>query len=127
MAASIELRTPILDIEVAKVAARIPSSLKLPPGGPGKFVLRKTLAKKLNEDLSRPKLGFPVPLASWLAGPLRSRVEDELFAADSAVCDQLDRKLLRAAWEDTLANRWDGGRVIYSLWLYEVWRRTILK
>ncbi len=42
MGASIELRTPILDIEVAKVAARIPSFLKLPPRGPGKYVLRKT-------------------------------------------------------------------------------------
>ena len=127
MGASIELRTPILDLEIATIAARIPSSLKLPPGGPGKLILRKVLAKKLNEPMNRPKLGFPVPLAKWLAGPLRERVQDELFAGNSAVCDQLDRKLLRAAWDDTLTNRWDGGRVFYSLWLYEVWRRTVLK
>jgi asparagine synthase (glutamine-hydrolysing) len=127
MAASIELRTPILDLEVAKVAARIPSSLKLPPGGPGKFILRKVLARKLNEPMNRPKLGFPVPLAKWLAGPLHDRVRDEIFAANSTVCEQLDRKLLTAAWDDTIAGRWDGGRVFYSLWLYEVWRRTILR
>ena len=127
MGASIELRTPILDTEVAKVAARIPSSLKLPPGGPGKFILRKVLARKLNEPMNRPKLGFPVPLAKWFAGPLHDRVRDELFAKDSAVCEQLDRKLLTAAWEDTVAGRWDGGRTFYSLWLYEVWRRTMLK
>ena len=127
MGASIELRTPILDIEVAKVAARIPSSLKLPPGGPGKFILRKVLARKLNEPMNRPKLGFPVPLAQWFAGPLHDRVRDELFAANSAVCEYLDRGLLTAAWEDTVAGRWDGGRTFYSLWLYEVWRRTILR
>ena len=127
MAASIELRTPILDTGVAKVAARIPSSLKLPPGGPGKLILRKVLARKLNEPMNRPKLGFPVPLAQWLAGPLHDRVRDEVFAANSAVCEQLDRKLLTAAWEDTVAGRWDGGRVFYALWLYEVWRRTVLK
>ena len=125
MGASIELRTPILDTEVAKVAARIPSSLKLPPGGPGKFILRKVLARKLNEPMNRPKLGFPVPLAQWFAGPLHDRVRDEIFAANSAVCEQLDRKLLTAAWEDTVAGRWDGGRTFYSLWLYEVWRRTV--
>ena len=127
MGASIELRTPLLDTEVAKVAARIPSSLKLPPGGPGKFILRKVLARKLNEPMNRPKLGFPVPLAKWFAGPLHDRVRDDLFATNSAVCEQLDRKLLTAAWEDTVAGRWDGGRTFYSLWLYEVWRRTILK
>ena len=127
MGASIELRTPILDTEVAKIAARIPSSLKLPAGGPGKFILRKVLARKLNEPMNRPKLGFPVPLAKWFAGPLHDRVRDEIFSADSAVCEQLDRKLLTAAWEDTVAGRWDGGRTFYSLWLYEVWRRTILR
>ena len=127
MGAGIELRTPILDTEIAKVAARIPSALKLPPGGPGKLVLRKVLARKLNEPMNRPKLGFPVPLAKWFAGPLHDRVRDELFAKDSAVCEQLDRKLLTAAWEDTIAGRWDGGRTFYSLWLYEVWRRTMLK
>jgi len=127
MGASIELRTPILDTEVAKVAALIPSSLKLPPGGPGKYILRKVLARKLREPMNRPKLGFPVPLRQWFAGPLHDRVRDELFAADSAVCAQLDRTLLTAAWEDTVAGRWDGGRTFYSLWLYEVWRRTILR
>ena len=127
MGASIELRTPLLDTEVAKVAARIPSSLKLPLGGPGKLILRRVLARKLNEPMNRPKLGFPVPLSKWFAGPLHDRVRDELFAKNSAVCEQLDRKLLTAAWEDTVAGRWDGGRTFYSLWLYEVWRRTMLK
>ncbi|MEQ1851528.1 MAG: asparagine synthase (glutamine-hydrolyzing) [Chthoniobacteraceae bacterium] len=127
MGASIELRTPLLDLNVAAIAARIPSSLKLPPGGPGKFILRKTLARKLNEPMSRPKKGFPVPLTAWLTGPLRKRIQDELFSSGSIVCGLLDRKLLRSAWEDTLANRWDGARVFYSLWLYEVWRRSFLK
>ncbi len=125
MGASIELRTPILDREVAAVAARIPSALKLPPGGPGKFVLRKMLAKKLNEPLNRPKKGFPVPLNAWFSGPLREQVQAELFATDSVVCAQLDRARLRTAWDDLLAGRWDGGRTIFSLWLYETWRHNL--
>ncbi len=127
MAASIELRTPLLDIEVAKIAARIPSSLKLPQGGPGKFALRKTLAKKLNEDLTRPKKGFPVPLNSWFAGPLREQVEASLFSASSTVCSMLDHTLLRSAWNDLITGRWDGGRIIFSLWLYETWRSNLPK
>ncbi len=127
MGASIEQRTPLLDIEVARVAARIPSSLKLPLGGPGKLILRKVLARKLNEDSARPKKGFPVPLNAWFAGPLREQAEAEIFASDSAVCAQLDPKLLRAAWEDLTTGKWDGGRAFFSLWLYETWRRTLLK
>lgn len=126
MGASIELRTPLLDVEVARVAARIPSSLKLPPGGPGKLILRKVLARKLNEESARPKKGFPVPLNAWFAGPLREQVEAELFASDSAVCAQMDRKLLREAWGDLTSGKWDGGRAFFSLWLYETWRRTVL-
>ena len=127
MGASIELRTPILDLEIAKIAARIPSSLKLHHTGIGKYILRKTIGRKLNEDLTRPKKGFPVPLGKWFAGPLRERVEAELFASDSAVCEQLERPLLRAAWDDYLAGRWEGHYTFFALWLYETWRRTLPK
>ena len=125
MGASIELRTPILDVEVAKVAARIPSSLKLHQSGIGKYVLRKTLGRKLNEDMTRPKKGFPVPLDAWFTGPLREQVEGALFASDSVVCTKLERPLLRRAWDDYMAGKWDGRYAFYALWLYEVWVRGL--
>jgi asparagine synthase (glutamine-hydrolysing) len=126
MGASIELRTPFLDLEVAKVAARIPSSLKLPSGGPGKYVLRKTLAKKMGGLRDPPKMGFPVPLHSWFVGPLRMQIEDELFGVSSIVGGYLDRALLRAAWNDLLAG-WDGSRIFFSLWAYERWNRLVVR
>jgi asparagine synthase (glutamine-hydrolysing) len=124
MGASIELRTPILDIEVAKVAARIPSSLKLPPNGPGKFVLRKALERKLGIPGNNPKKGFPVPLHQWFAGPLQRQIEDELFAQNSHVTGLLDRSLLRAAWDRLLGGA-DLSRVFFSLWIYERWRMAL--
>ena len=125
MGASVELRTPLLDLRVAELAARIPSALKLPPGGPGKFVLRHCLARKLNEPLNRPKRGFPVPLREWFTGPLRGPLEDALFAPNSAALAHLDGRLLRAAWDDFLSGAWDGARTLYSLWLYEIWSQKI--
>ena len=125
MGASIELRTPILDRRIADLAARMDSRLKLPPGGPGKLVLRHCLARKLHETLDRPKRGFPVPLADWFKGPLREPLEAAIFAKDSAAMANLDADLLRAAWQDFLAGTWDGARVLYSLWLYEMWSRKI--
>jgi asparagine synthase (glutamine-hydrolysing) len=125
MAASIELRTPILDRRIADLAARLDSSLKLAPGGPGKLVLRHCLARKLHEPLDRPKRGFPVPLHDWFTGPLREPMEAALFARNSASLANLDRRLLRAAWEDFLAGEWDGARALYALWLYEIWNTKI--
>jgi asparagine synthase (glutamine-hydrolysing) len=127
MGASIELRTPILDKEVAALAARMPSSLKLPPGGPGKLILRKTLAKKLNEPLTRPKKGFPVPLTEWFLGPLKKQVKETIFHRDSQVCALLDRARLQAAWKDFERGAWDGARPLYALWLYETWHSSLRK
>lgn len=123
MGASIELRTPILDVRVAELAARMPSSLKLPPAGPGKLVLRHCLSRKLHEPLNRPKRGFPVPLREWFRGPLREPVEAAIFAKDSACLATLDRELLRTAWNDFQTGAWEGAHTLYALWLYEVWHR----
>ncbi len=121
MAAAIELRTPLLDLRVGEVAARIPSRLKLPPSGPGKLILRQCLARKLNEPLSRPKRGFPVPLAAWFRGPLRAELEETLWSGNASWRAHLDPHLVRAAWTDFQSGAWDGSRVFYALWLYEVW------
>ena len=127
MAASIELRTPILDREVAAVAGRIPSELKLPKRGPGKFALRNSLARRLREPMNRPKKGFPVPLAEWFRGPLRAQVEGETFAPSAAWRAHLDPALIEQAWKDQLAGAWDGARFFYSLWLHTVWARELPK
>jgi asparagine synthase (glutamine-hydrolysing) len=123
MGGSIELRTPLLDVKIAELAARVPRDLKLPSGGPGKLILRQCLARKLHEPLTRPKKGFPVPLRDWFAGPLREQVEGALFSVHSTCLTQLDPRLLRTAWEDFLRGEWDGARLFYALWLYEVWAR----
>jgi len=125
MGASIELRTPLLDLRVAEFAARLATPLKLPPTGPGKLVLRHCLARKIKEPIDRPKKGFPVPLREWFTGPLRPALEGALFASDAACLQHLDRGLLQSAWQDFLGGTWEGARTLYALWLYEVWAKKI--
>jgi asparagine synthase (glutamine-hydrolysing) len=124
MGAGIELRTPLLDILVADVAARISSSLKLPSGGPGKYVLRCLLERRGDASLIRPKKGFPVPIAAWMRGPLREKVQQDLFAQNSIVCSLLERRPLLEAWEDFIADK-TTGVPFFSLWLYERWRHQL--
>lgn len=126
MAASIELRTPFLDIKVAEVASRIDSDLKLCSGGPGKLVVRECLRKLLNEKSSRPKKGFPVPLDNWFRRELRDSLEQTIFNEGSICLSRLDSNLLRESWDDFQDGKANLACVFYALFLYETWYRKIL-
>ncbi len=121
MAASIELRTPFLDVRLAEFAARVPSGMKL-SDGIGKRVLRRHLARlDATESEQRPKRGFPIPLDAWFRGPLRDQVHDEVFREGAAWRGVLDDRLIRDCWRDLQSGAGSYGRVFYALWLYERW------
>lgn len=66
MAHSLELRVPYLDVEVARVSARIPDSLKYREGTT-KWLLRRAFQGRVpTATQQRDKLGFPTPLRHWL-------------------------------------------------------------
>jgi asparagine synthase (glutamine-hydrolysing) len=79
MAHSLEVREPLMDHPLVEWAATLPSSLKLRNGN-GKRVLKQAMESRLPHDvLYRPKMGFAVPLARWLRGPLRERARSALL------------------------------------------------
>ncbi len=78
MAESLEVRCPFLDTEVVEFAWSLPDELRI--GSRGLKVALQDLARRLvpPEVVDRPKMGFGVPLARWLRGPLRTWVQDLL-------------------------------------------------
>jgi asparagine synthase (glutamine-hydrolysing) len=71
MAFSLECREPLLDQELVEWCMRLPMRWKLRGLG-NKYLLRKLLYRYVPRHLvDRPKMGFGVPMADWLRGPLR--------------------------------------------------------
>ncbi len=125
MANSLEGRVPLCDHRIVELAARIPSRMKY-DGRRGKVVFRKAVAASLPKAIQeRAKVGFRVPLNEWFRGELaglahemltdRSFRESELFAPP-VVQHILD---VHAAQRDNF------GRIIWSLMIFELWRRSV--
>jgi asparagine synthase (glutamine-hydrolysing) len=78
MAASVEVRVPLLDLEVTEMAHRLPTHFKQ-RGATGKWIFKRAMEPYLPRDvIYRPKSGFGVPLRLWARGPLRPLFDDIL-------------------------------------------------
>ena len=68
MANSLEVRCPLLDHELAELAARIPHSWKFATAEASDIFISAMGDRLPPELLPRPKRGFGVPLAHWFRG-----------------------------------------------------------
>ena len=79
MACGLEIRSPFLDHQVIEYSLKNLTNKEKIQKGKGKFILRKILSKYLPDRLiNRPKMGFGVPLASWLRNDLKEWMLDTL-------------------------------------------------
>ncbi len=83
MHCGLEARSPFLDHELIELCARLPVKQKV-RGGVGKFLIKKLAERHFPpEFVHRRKMGFGIPLKSWLHGPLHSLVKDVLLDPSS--------------------------------------------
>jgi asparagine synthase (glutamine-hydrolysing) len=123
MAASIESRVPFLDDQLVASVAAMPSSLKL-RGWQTKALLRHAVRDLVPQSiLTRPKMGFPVPIGRWLAGPFRPLVDEFVLSGRAQ-----ERGLFNPAALTEMAAEHFGGTARHGdrLWLLinlEIWQR----
>ncbi len=121
MAASLETRVPLLDHRIYEMAWRLPDDLRNRPGQ-GKYLLRKVLDRYVPRPMfERPKMGFGVPVGSWLRGPLREWGEDLLSTSMLRSQGLLDAQVVRSAWVDHLSGRSDRTYELWSVLMLQAW------
>lgn len=121
MAASLELRSPLLDHRIVEWAWRLPFAMKA-RGRASKWILRQVLHRYVPPRLvDRPKAGFAVPLDRWLRGPLRDWAED-LLRADRIEAAGLRPAPIRDAWRRHLAGMAEQHR-LWAVLMLVAWRK----
>jgi asparagine synthase (glutamine-hydrolysing) len=122
MAVGLEARPPFLDHRVVEFSWRLPRRFRI-RGGETKWLLRRVLDRHVPRALvDRPKMGFGVPLATWLRGPLRDWAED-LLEPSRLGGGYLDVEAVRRLWSEHLDQRRNWSYAIWTLLMFEAWRR----
>jgi asparagine synthase (glutamine-hydrolysing) len=123
MSVSLESRVPLLDHRIAELVMRMPPAMRF-RGGDSKRILREAMGGILPDPVRQrtDKMGFPVPLAEWLQGPLRDFVHDVLLS---------DRARQRGLYrhrrvEQLLAAEAPFDRELWGVLCLELWHRAFL-
>ena len=121
MAVSLESRVPLLDHRVVEFAWQIPLSMKI-KNGQSKWLLRQVLYKHVPRKLiERPKMGFGVPIDSWLRGPLRDwaealldikRLREEGFFAPAPI---------QQKWDEHLSGERHSQHYLWDVLMFQAW------
>lgn len=126
MANSLECRGPFLDQEVVALAGRMPRSLKL-RGRQTKRILKKAFADLLPPSIRRRgKMGFGVPIDSWLRGELAPMLQDLLRGQRFRERGWFDQAVVERLIEEHLDRHWDHSIRLWALIMLEWWARQHL-
>jgi asparagine synthase (glutamine-hydrolysing) len=126
MATSLETRSPLLDHELMEFAARLPADMKL-HRLTTKYVLKKVFGSLLPEKLlSRPKMGFGVPLGHWFRTELKETVRDTLLSRRAMARGYFREAAVRKILDEQAQNRWHWHYHIYNLLMLELWHRRFI-
>jgi len=127
MSVSLEAREPLLDQHIIEWAARLPTEMKY-KNGEKKYILKQIVHKYLPESLmERPKMGFAIPINSWLKKDIRIIVEDSLNT------EILKRQsIFNEKYIENIKNRFYNGENEFSvqLWyvlMFQMWYERWMK
>ncbi|EDN70407.1 asparagine synthetase (glutamine-hydrolyzing) [Beggiatoa sp. PS] len=121
MGVSLESRVPFLDHRIVEFAWRIPLSMKI-RNNQGKWLLRQVLYQYVPKALiERPKMGFGIPLDSWLRGPLKEWAENLLAKKRLKEEGFFHTNLIQQKWEEHLSGKRNWQYYLWNVLMFEAW------
>jgi len=122
MAVALEVRPPLLDHRVVEFSWQLSDRFHI-RNGETKWLLRRVLDRYVPRELiERPKMGFGVPLADWLRGPLRDWAED-LLDERKLGARFINVRQVRELWKEHLSGRRNWAYALWNVLMFESWRR----
>ncbi|MBT3923721.1 MAG: asparagine synthase (glutamine-hydrolyzing), partial [Nitrospina sp.] len=121
MAASLEARVPLLNIDLLNYVNSLETKVKM-PGGRLKDLLRKILAPHLPERiLNKPKKGFAPPSSIWLRG-IFSQTFESIFTREKVESLGIFHyPEIQRMFQMHLARKADYGRHLWALLSFQLW------
>ncbi|MBS0507774.1 MAG: asparagine synthetase B, partial [Proteobacteria bacterium] len=124
MAHSLEVREPLMDHLLVEWLATLPSDYKI-RGGQGKAMFKQAFEPALPHDLLyRPKMGFSVPLAAWLRGPLKARVRQALLGERLQDCGYFNQATVARLIDEHNSGLRDHATALWMLLMFEAFLRV---
>ena len=115
MFAGVEVRNPLLDLQLAEWAAKLPTRLTL-DGFSGKRVLKVALRGLVPSDiLDAKKRGFVAPIGGWMTGRYASRMAALPRQSHLAESGLIEPKAVTALWDDMSGGKVDRSRELWTL------------
>jgi asparagine synthase (glutamine-hydrolysing) len=105
----------------------LPPAMKLRALTQRKWLLKRALTGILpDEILHRRKHGFALPVAAWLKGSLKPWMEELLSESSLKASGIFEPKVVRALIDAHLTGRQDNRKQLWTLLMFEQWRRAWL-
>jgi asparagine synthase (glutamine-hydrolysing) len=110
----VEIRVPLLDLELLKFSQTVPSSLKV-KGLTGKYLFRKVMGKYLPKAiLQRSKTGFGAPLRQLVKDDWRQDIQQ---LANTLPLTIFNKTAVQQLIRDNQHNKVDASYALLGLWL----------
>jgi asparagine synthase (glutamine-hydrolysing) len=114
MAHGVEIRVPLLDLELLKFSQTVPSSLKV-KGLTGKYLFRKVMGKYLPKAiLQRSKTGFGAPLRQLVKDDWRQDIQQ---LANTLPPTIFNKTAVQQLIRNNQHNKVDASYALLGLWL----------
>ena len=125
MANSLELRSPLLDVNVVEWGLSLPRKYKI-KGFETKHILKDVARSLVPANLiDRPKMGFGIPRAEWLRTEMKEMVTDLLTDKEATDRGWFDQNEVKKTLDLHMSGT-DKDQILWPILMLELWARNWL-